>query len=107
MLYMALTHWASVRFRLRAEIIVGRATPTIVPSKMMRESPAARMARAFQRPGKGWAAVAAELASDTAFLSTCRHYEGDGPSASTKRLKTSPTFSPSERRQWYLLASYS
>ena len=59
-----------MRFRLRAEIIVGRATPTIVPSKMMRESPAARMARAFQRPGKGWAAVAEELASDTAFLST-------------------------------------
>lgn len=70
MLYMALTHWASVRFRLRAEIIVGRAIPTIVPSKMMRESPAARTARAFQCPGMGWAAVAAEVASDTAFLST-------------------------------------
>jgi len=67
---MALTHCASVRSRSRAEIIVGRATPTIVPSRMMSESPAARTARAFQRPGTGWAAVAAEELSVTAFLST-------------------------------------
>lgn len=106
-LYMALTHWASVRFRLRAEIIVGRATPTIVPSKMMR--------RALQRgqrgpsSARGWAGPQWRRRWCLARHSfrPCRHYEGDDPSASAKRLKTSPAFSPSGRRQWHLLASYS